>query len=76
MFAVDTNVFMAYEVIKSVREAEHLGKAQYKAFVDDHMINLTKSIYDTIPKNNLILFKSGQEKRSSKAKAKDLQHEE
>ena len=70
LFAVDTNVFMAYEVIKSVREAEHLRKAQYKAFVDDHMINLTKSIYDTIPKNNLIIFKSEQEKRSSKAKAK------
>ena len=34
------------------------------------MINLIKSIYDTIPKNNLILFKSGREKRSSKTKTK------
>jgi len=53
LFAVDTNVIMAYEVVQSVRKAEDLGKAQYKAFVDDRMINLMKSIYDTIPKNNL-----------------------
>ena len=70
LFAVDTNVLMADEVVQSVREAEDLGKAQYKALVDGHMINLTKSIYDIIPKNNLILFKSGREKRSSKTKTK------
>jgi len=29
-FAVDTNVFMACEIIQSVRKAEDLGKAQYK----------------------------------------------
>ena len=34
------------------------------------MINLTKPIYDTIPKNNLILFKPGREKRSTKTKTK------
>jgi len=63
LFAVDTNVFMACEVVQSVRKAEDLGKAQYKAFVGDCMINMTKSIYKTIPKNNLI---PGQRKRSSK----------
>jgi len=70
LFSIDTNVMMACEVVQNVREAEDLGKAQYKAFVDERMINLTKSIYDTIPKNNLMLFKSGQEKRSSKTKTK------
>jgi len=49
---------MAFEVVQGVRKAEDLGKAQYKAFVDDCIINMTKSIYKTIPKNNLILFKS------------------
>ena len=70
LFSVDTNVFMANKVVQSVREAEDLGKAQYKAFVGDRLINLSKSIYYIIPKNNLMLFKSGQEKKSSKTKTK------
>ena len=61
---------MANEVVQSVREAENLSKGQYKAFVNDCMINMNKSIHDTIPKNNLTLFKSGRGKRSSKTKAK------
>ena len=52
LFSVDTNIFMANEVVQSVREAEDLGKAQYMAFVDDRLTNLSKLIYDTIPKNN------------------------
>ena len=61
---------MANKVVQSVREAEDPEKVQYKAFVDDRMINMTKSIHDTIPKNILTLFKSGQGKRSSKTKVK------
>ena len=34
------------------------------------MIKMTKSIHDTVPKNNLTQFKSGQRKASSKSKAK------
>jgi len=74
LLAVDTNLVMADEVVQSIKEAEDIGKAEYKAFVDDCMINLTKSIYDTIPKNNLILFKSRWDKRSNKIK--NIQHEE
>ena len=50
---------MANEVVQHVMEAEDLENVQYKAFVDDHMINMIKTIHDTIPKNNLTLFKSG-----------------
>jgi len=70
LFSVDTNVFMANEVVQSVREAGDLGKVQYKAFADDCLVNLSKWIYDTIPKNNLMLSQSGKEKRSSKTKTK------
>ena len=70
LFAVDTNIFTANEIVQSVREAEDLEKVQYKVCVDDRMINMTKSIHDTIPKNNLSLFKSGRGKRSFKTKVK------
>ena len=35
---------MADEVIQSIKEAEDLGKVQYKAFVDERMIKMTKPI--------------------------------
>ena len=78
LLAVDKNLVMADEVVQSLKEAEDLGKAEYKAFVDDHMINLTKSIYGTIPNliyytnltiliyTILILFKSRRDRRSTK----------
>jgi len=56
LLTVDTNLVMADEVVQSIKEAEDLGKAEYKALIDDRMINLTKSIYDTIPKKQLNLI--------------------
>lgn len=66
LLAIDTKIIIATEVIRSVREAEDIGKAQYKAFVDDRLINMTKPILDTIPKNNL--NKQGEERNHPKQK--------
>ncbi len=70
LLALDTKIIMADEVIQSVKTAEDLGKKQYKAFIEERMVQMTKPFHDTIPKNNFALFKSGQQKASSKLKAK------
>ena len=70
LLALDTKIIMADEVIQSVKTAEDLGKKQYKAFIEERMVQMTKPFHDTIPKNNFALFKSGQQKASSKSKAK------
>ena len=62
LLALDTKIIMADEVILSVKTAEDLGKKR--------MVQMTKPFHDTIPKNNFALLKSGQQKASSKSKAK------
>ncbi len=61
---------MADEVIKNISEAEEIGKNQYKAFVDSWLVTMEKSLYETVPKNNLQLFKSGERKVASMKKSK------
>ena len=70
LLALDTKIIMADEVIRSVKTAEDFGKKQYKAFIEESMVQMTKPFHDTIPKNNYALFKSGQQKTSSKSKSK------
>ncbi len=69
LFAIDTKVIMADQVVQSIKEAEGLRK-QYEAFVDERIVKMTRNIHDAIPKNKLALFTSGQRKTTSKSKAK------
>ncbi len=68
LLALDTKIIMADEVIQSIKKAEDLGTVQYKSFVEEHMVKMTKPFHDTIPKNNFTLFKLGHQKASSKSK--------
>ena len=70
LFAIDTKIIISDEVIQSIKKAEDTGKEQYRTFVDECMIKMTKPFHDTIPKNNFTMFKSGQKKASSKSKAR------
>ena len=72
LFAIDTKMIMAEEVIQSIKEAEDVGRTQYNTFVEERLVTMTKPIRDTIPKNNLTLFKSG----IIQIKGKNVQHEE
>lgn len=53
------------EVVESVRGLEGTGKAQYQAFTKDVVTTRTKTIHDTIKKNNLSLFKRSAKKKST-----------
>ncbi len=70
LFAIDSKVIMADQVVQSIKEAEGLGRKQYEAFVDEKIVKMTRNIHDAIPKNKLALFTSGQRKTTSKSKAK------
>ena len=60
LFAIDTKIIMSDEVIQSIKtKAEDIGKEQYRTFVDERMIKITKPSHDTIPKSNFTMFKSG-----------------
>ena len=61
---------MSDEVIQGIKKAEKTGKEQYRTFVDERMMKMTKPFHDTIPKNNFTMFQSGQKKALSKSKAK------
>lgn len=51
------------EVADSVRGLESTGKAHYQTFIKDVVTARTKSIHDTIKKNNLSLFKRSSKKK-------------
>ena len=51
------------EVADSVRGLEDTGKAQYQVFMKDVLTDRTKTIHDTIKKNNLSLFKKSSKKK-------------
>ncbi|XP_014671080.1 PREDICTED: uncharacterized protein LOC106811872 [Priapulus caudatus] len=70
LIAMDTKVVMADEVIQSIRHAEEIGKAQYKAFVDERIMTTQKPFHDTITKNSFPMLKSGLRKTPSKSKSK------
>ena len=48
LFAIDTKIIMADQVVQSIKEAEGLGRKQYEAFVDERMVKMTKPIHETI----------------------------
>jgi hypothetical protein len=70
LLALDTKLIMADQVVEGIRTASVLGKQLHEEFVEQRLEKMTKPFYDTIPKNNVPLFKSGENKSSSKAKAK------
>ena len=53
------------EVAESFRGLESTGKVQYQAFIKDVVTARTKTILDTIKKNNLSLFKRSGKKKST-----------
>ena len=65
ILALETKIVLTDEAVKSITNAENLGKDQYKYFVDE-CINGDGSVYDPIKKNNLLLFKAGVKCLSSK----------
>ena len=53
LYTLDTRRVMSESVVKIVRTAEELGKAQHKQFLEDHLNDNVKEFNDTIDRNNL-----------------------
>ncbi len=68
---------MSNEVVESVRSAEDVGRSQYTKFVEERIASSTKTVYDTVSKNSMAFFKSGQRKSHSKSqtKAASMKHD-
>ena len=65
LYTLDTRQIMSEKVVKTIRNAEDLGKAQYNQFVADYINNNIKEFNVSIRKNNLPLMKSDGEKKNS-----------
>ena len=70
LLTLDTKVIMTDEVIKNISEVEELGKHQYETFVQSRLVKMEKPLYETVPKNNLQLFKTGERKVAPLKKSK------
>ncbi len=64
LVTLHTNVIMPEKVVNVIKTAEEMGAEQYQAFTEERLGGTSKSLYDTIHKNNLPLFKSGQKKNT------------
>ena len=58
LIALDTKEIMSEEVSHSMMQAEQLGISQYNQFVKEVFDDQSKSIFDTLPRNNVKLFGS------------------
>ncbi len=64
LVTLHTNVIMPEKVVYAIKTAKEMGAEQYQAFTEERLGGTSKSLYDTIPKNNWPLFKSGQKKNT------------
>jgi len=62
LVTLHTNAIMPEKVVNTIKTAEDIGIEQYQAFTEERLGGTSMSLYDTIRKNNLPLFKSGQKK--------------
>ena len=57
-------------VTRPIKEAKRIGEDQYTAFVNERLINRRTSLYDTLKRNNLSLFRQKHLLKMSKSKQK------
>ena len=63
---LDTRNVIDESVVKTVRTVESLGKELYKTYNESVIKDLTRSIYETIKKNSLPLFRCPTPKAKNK----------
>ena len=57
-------------VTRPIKEAKRIGEDQYTAFVNERLINRRTSLYDTLKRNDLSLFRQKHLLNMSKSKQK------
>jgi hypothetical protein len=67
---LDSKDVASTDMVNTVKQVEKIGKDQYDVYVKERLIDKTKSIMDTIKKNNLPLFSQPRKRVVSKAQMK------
>ena len=57
-------------VTRPIKEAKRIGEDQYTAFVNERLINRRTSLYDTLKRNDMSLFRQKHLLKMSKSKQK------
>lgn len=70
LYTLDTKQIMPDIVKNSIESAEDSGQTQFKNFVSERIHGNSTPFFDAIPKNNIPLFSSISEKRSTKCATK------
>ena len=55
---------------EAVRKVKQIGEHQFEAFNRERLVERTKTVYDTIPRNKLLVFGTSTVRRVSKPKQK------
>ena len=55
---------------EAVRKVKQTGKHQFEAFTRERLVERTKTVNDTIPRNKLLVFGTSTVRRLSKPKPK------
>ena len=61
---------MENDLVNTVKNVEAIGEQQYQEFVENRLEKRTVSLFETIKKNKLALFRTPTAKETSKQKMK------
>jgi len=64
----DTKEIMGNDLVNNVKNVEAIGEQQYQEFVENRLEKRTVSLFKTIKKNKLALFRTPKAKETSKHK--------
>ena len=65
---VDPKEIMGNDLVNTVKNVEAIGEQQYQEFVENRLEKRTVSLFETIKKNKLALFRTPKAKETSKQK--------
>jgi len=64
---LNSKAVMPEKVVKDLKNIYSLGKAKYYQFMEEHFKSNSKSIGDTIPRNNLAMFSKPETEKTKAA---------
>ena len=70
LIVLHSKVLAGSSAVEAVRQVKQTGKSKFEDFIRECLIERTKAVYDTIPKNKLLVFGTSTVKKISKPKQK------
>lgn len=72
LIILDTHIILDDSVVKTIRNIESLGRQQYDEYTKPVIVDRTRSISETIKKNNLPLLRSSGKKVNTKTEQNQI----